>query len=83
MTKVQKNTLIELMVNFKEVFEGATVEEATEKAHASEKPSDSAEVIITDKRFISAKIKMIGEDKNDNRTKNAQGSEVEAREASK
>ena len=32
MTKVQKDTLAELMVNFK-AFEGATVEEATEKAH--------------------------------------------------
>ena len=35
MTKVQKDTLAELMVNFKETFEGATVEEATEKAHTS------------------------------------------------
>ena len=83
MTKVQKNTLIELMVNFKEVFEGATVEEATEKAHASEKPSDSAEVIITDKRFVRSNIKLIGEETNDNRTKNAQGSGVEAREVNK
>ena len=83
MTKVQKDTLAELMVNFRETFEGATVEEATEKAHTSKKPSDSAEVIITDKRFVRSNIKLIGEKKNDNRTKNTQGSGVEAREVVK
>ena len=83
MTKVQKDTLDELMVNFKETFEGATVEEATEKAHASKKPSDSAEVIITDKRFVRSNIKLIGEETNDNRTKETQGSGVEAREVVK
>ena len=83
MTKVQKDTLAELMVNFKETFEGATVEEATEKAHASKKPSDSAEVTITDKRFVRSNIKLIGEETNDNRTKDTQGFGVEAGEASK
>jgi hypothetical protein len=82
MTKVQKDTLAELMVNFRETFEGATVEEATEKAHASKKPSDDAEVIITDKRFVRSNIKLIGEKTNDNGTKDTQGSGVKAGEAS-
>jgi len=83
MTKVQKDTLAELMVNFRETFEGATVEEATEKAHSSKKPSDDAEVTITDKRFVRSNIKLIGEKTNDNGTKDTQGSGVEAGEASK
>ena len=83
MTKVQKDTLAELMVNFRETFEGATVEEATEKAHSSKKPSDDAEVIITDKRFVRSNIKLIGEKTNDNGTKDTQGSGVKAGEASK
>ena len=83
MTKVQKDTLAELMVNFKETFEGATVEEATEKAHSSKKPSDDAEVTITDKRFVRSNIKLIGEKTNDNGTKDTQGSGVKAGEASK
>ena len=82
MTKVQKDTLAELMVNFRETFEGATVEEATEKAHSSKKPSDDAEVTITDKRFVRSNIKLIGEKTNDNGTKDTQGSGVKAREAS-
>lgn len=82
MTKVQKDTLAELMVNFRETFEGATVEEATEKAHASKKPSDDAEVIITDKRFVRSNIKLIGEKTNDNGTKDTQGSRVKAGETS-
>ena len=32
MAKVEKNSLQELVVNFKEFFVGKTVEEATEKA---------------------------------------------------
>tara|TARA_R100000005_G_C4959383_1_gene176696 strand:+ start:213 stop:464 length:252 start_codon:yes stop_codon:yes gene_type:complete len=83
MTKVQKDTLAELMVNFRETFEGATVEEATEKAHSSKKPSDDAEVTITDKRFVRSNIKLIGEKTNDNGTKDTQGSGVKAGEASK
>ena len=83
MTKVQKETLAELMVNFKETFKAANIEEATEKANGSKKPSDSAEVTITDKRFVRSNIKLIGEETNDNRTKDTQGSGVEAREASK
>lgn len=83
MTKVQKDTLAELMVNFRETFEGATVEEATEKAHSSKKPSDDAEVTITDKRFVRSNIKLIGEKTNDNRTKDTQGSGVQAGEVSK
>ena len=82
MTKVQKDTLAELMVNFRETFEGATVEEATEKAHSSKKPSDNAEVTITDKRFVRSNIKLIGEKTNDNGTKDTQGSGVKAGEAS-
>jgi len=82
MTKVQKDTLAELMVNFRETFEGATVEEATEKAHSSKKPSDDAEVTITDKRFVRSNIKLIGEKTNDNGTKDTQGSGVKAGEAS-
>ena len=82
MTKVQKDTLAELMVNFRETFEGDTVEEATEKAHSSKKPSDDAEVTITDKRFVRSNIKLIGEKTNDNGTKDTQGSGVKAGEAS-
>ena len=32
MIKVEKTTLIEMNVEFKQIFDGATVEEATEKA---------------------------------------------------
>lgn len=38
-----------------------------------QKPSDSAEVTITDKRFVRSNIKLIGEETNDNRTKDTQG----------
>ena len=38
MFKVEKNSLQELVVNFKEFFVGATIEEATKKAHEQEKP---------------------------------------------
>ena len=60
MVKVIKSSDVELAANFEEVFDGATVQEATEKAHNQKMPSESAKVNITDTRFIKANIKVVG-----------------------
>ena len=57
MIKVEKTTLIEMNVEFKEIFDGATIEEATQKAHNQKSPKDDAKVNIASQRFLSAKIK--------------------------
>ena len=62
MVKVLKTSDLELAANFEEIFDGATVQEATEKAHNQKMPSEFAKVNITDTRLIKAHIKLIGED---------------------
>ena len=62
MVKVIKTSDLELAANFEEIFDGATVEEATTKAHNQKMPSESAKVNITDTRLIKANIKLIGEE---------------------
>ena len=60
--KVQKDMFYEMGLQFSEVFEGATVEKATEKAHLQKGPSDNAKLKITDQRFVKSNIKLIGEE---------------------
>ena len=60
MVKVIKKSNLELIVDFEEIFDGATVQEATEKAYNQKMPSESAKVNITDTRFIKANIKVVG-----------------------
>jgi hypothetical protein len=60
MVKVIKTSDLELAANFEEIFDGATVQEATEKAFNQKMPSESAKVNITDTRFIKANIKVVG-----------------------
>ena len=62
MVKVLKTSDLELAANFEEIFDGATVQEATEKAHNQKMPSESAKVNITDTRLVKAQIKLIGEE---------------------
>ena len=65
MVKVIKKSNLELTVDFEEIFDGATVEEATEKAHNQKMPSEFAKASITDNKLISANIKIIGEENNE------------------
>ena len=65
MVKVIKTSDVELAANFEEIFDGATVQEATEKAFNQKMPSESAKVNITDTRLIKAHIKVVGELEND------------------
>ena len=65
MVKVLKTSDLELAANFEEIFDGATVQEATEKAFNQKMPSESAKVNITDTRLIKAHIKLIGEENNE------------------
>jgi len=65
MVKVIKKSNLELTVDFEEIFDGATVEEATEKAYNQKMPSEFAKANITDNKLISANIKIIGEENND------------------
>ena len=65
MVKVLKTSSLELEADFEEIFDGATVEEATTKAHNQKMPSESAKFIITDTRFTKTKIKLIGGGEND------------------
>jgi len=62
MVKVLKTSSLELEADFEEIFDGATVEEATEKAHNKKMPSESAKVNITNNRLIKANVKMVGEE---------------------
>ena len=65
MVKVIKKSNLELTVDFEEIFDGATVEEATTKAYNQNMPSEFAKAHITDNKLISANIKIIGEENND------------------
>ena len=62
MKKVEKSSIYQFEAEFKEIFDGATVEEATQKAHESKKPGDAAEINITDSRMSKVNIKLIGEE---------------------
>ena len=62
MVKVIKKSNLELTVDFEEIFDGATVEEATTKAYNQKMPSEFAKANITDNTLISANIKIIGEE---------------------
>ena len=65
MVKVLKRSSLELAVDFEEIFDGASVEEATQKAHSQKMPSEFAKANITDNKLISANIKLIGEENNE------------------
>jgi len=78
MAKVQKDTMIELMAKFTEFFEADSVEKATEAAHNQKMPDENAKIEIVGKRFIRSNIKLTSDMDNDARTKNAQGSGIEA-----
>jgi len=62
MVKVLKRSSLELAVDFEEIFDGATVEEATQKAHNQKMPSEFAKVNITNNKLIKANVKMVGEE---------------------
>ena len=62
MVKVLKTSSLELAANFEEIFDGATVEEATKKAHNQKMPSEFAKVNITNNKLIKANVKMVGEE---------------------
>jgi hypothetical protein len=80
MFKVEKNTLQELVVNFKEFFVGATIEEATENAHKQKTPKDDATITITDRRFLGSNIKIVSEKKNGDKPQTNQGLKSEERQ---
>ena len=61
MVKVLKRSSLELAVDFEEIFDGASVEEATQKAHNQKMPSEFAKVNITEHKLVSANIKVICE----------------------
>jgi hypothetical protein len=60
MKKVEKLSAFQFEANFREIFDGETIEEATQKAHLSKKPGDAAEIEITDSRLSKVNIKTIG-----------------------
>ena len=62
MVKVLKISSLELAVDFEEIFDGASVEEATQKAHNQKMPSEFAKVNITNNKLIKANVKMVGEE---------------------
>ena len=62
MVKVLKRSSLELAVDFEEIFDGASVEEATQKAHNQKMPSEFAKVNITNNKLIKANVKMVGEE---------------------
>ena len=62
MVKVLKTSSLELAANFEEIFDGASIEDATQKAHNQKMPSEFAKANITDNKLISANIKLIGEE---------------------
>ena len=74
MAKVEKNTLLELVVNFKEFFAGKTIEEATEKAYQQKITKDDAIINIADRRFLGCKIKTVSKDNDDDKSQRNQGS---------
>ena len=80
MFKVEKNTLQELVVNFKEFFVGATIEEATENAHKQKTPKDDDTITINDRRFLGSNIKIVSEKTNGDKPQTNQGLKSEERQ---
>ena len=60
MKKVRKISNYQFETEFVEIFDGATIEEATQRAHESKKPGEAAEINITDSRIDKVNIKLIG-----------------------
>ena len=80
MAKVEKNSLQELVVNFKEFFVGDSVEEATRKAHIQEMPKEDALITITDRRNLGSKIKLVSKDNDEHKSQTNQGSKSKERQ---
>ena len=80
MAKVEKNTLQEMIVNFKEFFVGDSVEEATRKAHIQEMPKEDALITITDRRNLGSKIKLVSKDNDEHKSQTNQGSKSKERQ---
>ena len=68
MVKVLKQSSLEITADVEEFFDGETIEEATKKAHYQIMPGELAKINITDKKFIKATIKVVGEE-HDNESK--------------
>ena len=62
MIKVLKTSSLEVAADFKEFFDGATVEEATKKAHDQRMPTEFAKVNIIDSKLLKANIKIVNEE---------------------
>jgi hypothetical protein len=62
MIKVLKTSSLELAADFEEFFDGATVEEATKKAHDQKMPTEFAKVNIIDSKLLKANIKIVNEE---------------------
>jgi hypothetical protein len=69
---------LNLWLSLQNFFEADSVEKATEAAHNQKMPDDNAKIEIVGKRFIRSNIKLTNDMDNDARTKNAQGSGIEA-----
>jgi hypothetical protein len=59
MIKVLKTSSLEVAADFEEFFDGATVEEATKKAHDQRMPTEFAKVNIIDSKLLKANIKIV------------------------
>ena len=64
MIKVLKTSSLEVAADFEEFFDGATVEEATKKAHNQRMPTEFAKVNIIDSKLLKANIKIVNEENN-------------------
>ena len=62
MIKVLKTSSLEVAADFEEFFDGATVEEATKKAHDQRMPTEFAKINIIDSKFLKANIKIVNEE---------------------
>jgi hypothetical protein len=62
MIKVLKTSSLEVAADFEEFFDGATVEEATKKAHNQRMPTEFAKVNIIDSKLLKANIKIVNEE---------------------
>jgi hypothetical protein len=69
---------LNLWLSLQNFFEADSVEKATEAAHNQKMPDDNAKIEIVGKRFIRSNIKLTNDMDNDARTKDAQGSGIEA-----
>ena len=77
MAKVISTWFYEASIDAQEMIEDDTVEKATQKAHQQLKPGENAKYITSDMRFLKKLVKM--EKKNDDRTKDHQGSGVKGK----